>query len=259
MNEIRYKNELCMHEPLKYQKKVDSISHMFHLKGKNRLKGDNCPVYLVGKFQKTPIIMFGINPGYSSINNPAEEREARKSWYHYQELYNQFFKFFAENRFESPYYTAWGYFLAGLLKKKFSKDKMWKLFDTYFSNVELIPYHSEGISLPSTLSESQLEYLKTRYKMSVDFITRYNPKLLIFNGKIWHVLLIMNNLIQTYERIEINTKFNIYFYKLNDIPCVLFDRFFQSHFWGISNHERYVAIPNCIHNHYQDLSTNLSM
>jgi hypothetical protein len=115
----------------------------------------------------------------------------------------------------------------------------------------------EGISLPSTLSESQLEYLKTRYKMSLEFITGYNPKLLIFNGKIWYVLLIMNNLIESYKRMEISTKFGIYFYKLNDIPCVLFDRFFQSHFSRISNHERYVTIPNCIHNHYQDLSTNL--
>jgi hypothetical protein len=95
--------------------------------------------------------------------------------------------------------------------------------------------------------------------MSLDFITRFKPKLLIFNGKIWHVLLITNNLIDTYERIKISAKFNIYFYKLNDIPCVLFDKFFQSHFWGISNHERYVRIPDYIHNQYHDLSTNLSI
>jgi hypothetical protein len=151
MNEIRYEYELCIQEPLKFQKKVDSISDMFHLTGQNRLKGDNCPVFLVGKYQKTPIIMFGINPGYSAINNPAEESEARKSWYHYQELYNQFFKFFAKNNFQSPYYTVLGHFLAGLLKMKFSKDNMWNLFDTYVSNIELIPYHSERISLPSTL------------------------------------------------------------------------------------------------------------
>jgi hypothetical protein len=203
--------------------------------------------------------MFGINPGYSSINNPIEEYEARKSWCNYQELYSRFFKFFEDKKFKSPYYTAWGYFLARLLKKTFSKDNMWKLFDTYLANIELIPYHSQGISLPSDLSAPQLEYLKTRYKTSLDFITQYNPKLLIFNGKIWYVLLIKNNLIELYERVQISPKFNIYFYKLNGIPCVLFEKFFQSHFWGISNYERYTMIPNYIHNHFQDLLTNLAI
>jgi hypothetical protein len=37
--------------------------------------------------------MFGINPGYSPINNPKEEIEARKSWQHYQKLYLNFFYF----------------------------------------------------------------------------------------------------------------------------------------------------------------------
>lgn len=259
VEEIRYEYELCMHEAVEYQKKVDSISDMFQLTGKNKLKGDNCPVYVVGKFQQAPIIMFGINPGYSSINNPAEEHEARKSWYHYQQIYSNFFMFFAGNKFESPYYTALGYLLAGLLRKEFSKHDMWKLFDTYLTNIELIPYHSEGISLPSDLSKPQLKYLKARYKSSLEFITQYNPKLLIFNGKIWYVLLIKNNLIELYERVQISPRFNIYFYSLNGIPCVLFDKFFQSHFWGISNHERYTTIPNCIHNHFQDLSTNLSI
>jgi len=259
VKEIRDEYELCMRKPVDYQKKVDSISDMFQLTGKNRLKGDNCPVYVVGKFQQAPIIMFGINPGYSAINNPAEEWEARQSWYHYQQLYSNFFKFFAENKFESAYYTALGYFLAGLLRKEFSKHMMWKLFDTYLANIELIPYHSEGISLPSDLSEPQLQYLKTRYNNSLEFITQYNPKLLIFNGKVWSVLLIKNNLIEGYERVEISSKFNIYFYKLNGIPCVLFDKFFQSHFWGISNNERYSTIPYHIHNHFDDLSAKLSI
>jgi hypothetical protein len=83
------------------------------------------------KFEQAPIIMFGINPGYSSKNNPAEEREARKLWNHYWKLYNKFFEFLAENKFESPYYNALGYLLAGILRKKFSKFNKWKLFDSY--------------------------------------------------------------------------------------------------------------------------------
>jgi hypothetical protein len=44
--------------------------------------------------------------------------------------YNKFFEFFAENKFEPPYYNALGYLLTDILRKKFSKFKKWKLFDS---------------------------------------------------------------------------------------------------------------------------------
>jgi hypothetical protein len=53
--------------------------------------GDNCPVYVFGKYDTTPIMMFGINPGYSKINNPKEDSEARISWQNYLSLYQNFF------------------------------------------------------------------------------------------------------------------------------------------------------------------------
>jgi hypothetical protein len=56
-----------------------------------------------------------------------------------------------------------------------------KLFDYYLTNLELIPYHSEGITLPSKLSSAQLDYLKFRFRANLDFITKFKPKLLLFN------------------------------------------------------------------------------
>ena len=259
LQEDRDEYELCIRKPAAYQKKVDSISDMFHSRGKNRLKGDNCPVYFVGKFEEASIIMFGLNPGYSSTNNPKEELEARQSWHHYQNLYLNFFQFFARSEFKSPYYTALGYLLSGLLKKQFSNDGKWRLFDKYLANIELIPYHSEGISLPSNFSSVQLTYLIERYKAGLEFIMRYNPKLLIFNGNVWRNLLIKNNLVQVNEKVSITQKFNMYFFKLCDIPCVLFDKFFQRHFWGISNNDRYATIPTAIHMRYPDLSKKFLM
>jgi hypothetical protein len=129
--------------------------------------------------------MFGLNAGYSSTNNPREELEARKSWHHYQNLYFNFFQFFGRNEFQSPYYTALGYLLSGLLKKQFFNEGKWRLFDKYLANIELIPYHSEGISLPSNFSSFQLAYLTERYKVGLEFIMRSSPKLLIFYGNTW--------------------------------------------------------------------------
>jgi hypothetical protein len=41
--------------------------------------------------------------GYSAVNNPVEEIEARKSWEDYLDFYQyKFFKFFDAKKFESP-------------------------------------------------------------------------------------------------------------------------------------------------------------
>ena len=259
LQEVRDEYELCVKRPAEYQKKVDSISDMFHLRGKHRLKGDNLPVYFVGKFEEASIIMFGLNPGNFSTNKPREEHEARKSWHHYQNLYLNFFQSLARNEFQSPYYTALGYLLSGLLMKQFSNDGKWRLFDKYFANIELIPYHSEGISLPSDFSSVQLAYLTERYKNGLEFIRRHNPRLLIFNGNIWRNLLVKNNLVQVDEKIPITQQLSMYFFKLHEIPCVLFDKFFQRHFWGMTNNDRYTIMPMAIHVRYPGLSKNLLM
>jgi len=50
--EIMNEYELCIHRPSEYENKVEAISKIFQLNGKNRLKGDNCPVYIVGSLSK---------------------------------------------------------------------------------------------------------------------------------------------------------------------------------------------------------------
>jgi hypothetical protein len=62
--------------------------------------------------------------------------------------------------------------------------------------MELIPYHSTGITFPSFLSKAQLEYLLPRFKNSIDFIINYKPKLFIFNGSPWDTLVLKNNVIK---------------------------------------------------------------
>lgn len=251
LEEIKAEYDLCINNPNEYQKKVDSVSDMFSLRGRQRLKADNCPVYVIGKYETSPYVMFGINPGYSQKNNPVEDMEARKSWEAYQRLYMNFFRYFSDHKFESPYYTALGHLLAGLTGDQ-SKTK-WDLFDSYLTNLELIPYHSEGITLPSKLSSSQLDYMKIRLKANLDFITKFKPKLLLFNGNPWYVLLIKHNLVTEYDKIQVSNKFNLYFFEIEGITNVLFDKFFQAHYWGITNYDRKVTITKLIHERYQNL------
>jgi|SRR5215211_511862 len=251
LEEIKADYDICINNPYEYQKKVDSISDLFSLKGRQRLKGDYCPVYVFGRYQSTPFVMLGINPGFSSKNSPVEDKEARKSWQNYQNLYLNFFRYFSDNKFESPYYTALGHLLAGLTGAQ-NKSK-WDIFDSYLTNLELIPYHSEGLTLQSRLSSSQLDYLETRLRSNLDFITKFRPRLLLFNGNPWYVLLIKHNLVNKYDKVQVSKLFNLYFFELEGIPSVLFGKFFQRHFWGITDYDRKVTIPRLIHDRYQDL------
>jgi hypothetical protein len=259
LKEIQEDYELCINYPHEYQNKVDLISSMFKLRGKNKLSSDNCPVYIVGKFQLAPIVMFAVNPGYSSKNNIVEDAVARKSWNHYQDLYLNFYQFFAANNFKSPYYSAMWQLLSGLTGEPVTLEKKWDLFDKYLTTVELIPYHSEGIVLPSNLTGGQLKFLTGRFERGIEFILKFNPKLIIFNGKIWHTLLIEHNKIENYVRVPLTGKFNLYFFKFSGISCVLFDKFFQRHFWGITNKDRMVSIPRMIHSKFENLSKDLEL
>lgn len=258
LKEIRNEYQDYSQFPAEYEKKVDSISNLFGLRNKNRLKTDYCPVFVIGKYKTAPVIFFGINPGYSSKNSPIEENEASKSWEHYQSLYLNFFQYFSHHKFESPYYTALWYLLSGLTGTDYPIKRKWSLFDKYLCNLELIPYHSEGIVFPNILNDKQLEYLHNRFTSNIEFIKQFNPKLLIFNGKIWKTLLINYNLVEQHVKRPATNQFTMYSFELDGIPSVLFDRFFQRHFRGITNDDRMFTIPKLIHDRFKNLRENLS-
>lgn len=231
---------------------------MFGLRKKNRLRTDYCSVYVIGKYETAPIIFFGVNPGYSSKNSPIEENEASKSWQHYQNLYLNFFQYFSHYKFESPYYTALWYLISGLTGTNYHKKRKWALFDKYLCNMDLIPYHSEGIVFPTTLNEQQFEFLQNRHNSNIEFIKQFKPKLLIFNGRIWKSLFINYKLTEQHINAPTTNQSTVYSFELEGIPSVLFDRFFQRNFRGITDDDRMFTIPKLIHDRFKDLRENLS-
>jgi hypothetical protein len=52
--------------------------------------------------------------------------------------------------------------------------------------------------------------------------------------------------------VQVTKLFNLYFFELEGVPSVLFDKFFQRHFWGINDYDRKVVIPRIIRERYQD-------
>ena len=86
--------------------------------------------------------------------------------------------------------------------------------------------------------------MQNRLEIILDYIKRRlnkpRPKLVIFNGKIFRTLLIGQDIIKNgnYEQVKITNKFSLYFFDIDSIKYVLFDKFFQSHYWGITDYHR---------------------
>ena len=158
-----------------------------------------------------------------------------------------------EHKFESPYYTSFGHLLSGLTEEQ--KKSKWELFDPYLMNLELIPYHSEGITLPNKLSTDQLDYLRSRLTNNLNFITAFKPKLFIFNGSTWYILLIKHDLVKEYQKVKVSKLFNIYFFEIQGVPSVLFDKFFSRHYWGITDYDRKITLPRLIRAKYKNLQS----
>jgi len=56
-----------------------------------------------------------------------------------------------------------------------------------------------------------------------------------------------------YEKVPITNKFTIYFFRINGNQCILFEKFFQAHYWGITDYHRKSLIPNLIKAKLYDL------
>jgi hypothetical protein len=67
-----------------------------------------------------------------------------------------------------------------------------------------------------------------------------------------------HDLIEQHIEAPINKQFRMYLFEIDGIPSVLFDRFFQRHFRGITDDDRMFTIPKLIHNKFENLSHDLA-
>ncbi len=140
ISEIKTDYDLCINQPLEYQRKVDHVSDLLSFKGKDPLKNNNCAAYIVGR-PESKFVLFSLNPGYVYDWNVKEDKELRQSW----EVYQKFFlNFFQHNYSEdSRFYNGFGQLFCGLTNVKNS----WECFDANLLNLELIPYLSTGFNI----------------------------------------------------------------------------------------------------------------
>ncbi|MGI0048323.1 MAG: hypothetical protein ACREAW_02185, partial [Nitrososphaera sp.] len=188
-----------------YKRRVDSISDLFSLKFNDRLMSDQSPSGFSGNYDTSnSIVLFSLNPGYSAKFNPDEQRLQNRDWEQYCNARKSLYLFFKKLNHPSPYYRSWWILFQGLLNEKsYNYDTQWDYFNKNLVNLNLIPYHSKGLQLPTLFDEEQNCYLMQNFDSLLDFIVPYNPKLLIFNGNPWFVLLKRNSLLNEATKIKV--------------------------------------------------------
>jgi hypothetical protein len=116
IEEIKTDYDLCINQPLEFQRKLDAISDSLGLEGDNRLRSDVTAMYSVGR-SDSPYVMFTLNPGYGGdVTVNPEEVDARKGWGEYQDYVREFYnrKYCPDSRF----YKINGRLLCGLTGMK---------------------------------------------------------------------------------------------------------------------------------------------
>lgn len=256
LEEAKIDFELFHNNYGRYKEKVDNISALFKLKKKAKLRSDYLPTYLVGDFESKSYkyVLFGINPGFSEEQNPKEETWKKSSWEDYLNFIKRFFTLFKENGMKSPYYIRLSKLFSGLDNIELNGDsEIYDYYQKHIINIELIPYHSTCFGISNQLTEEQKLYFKSRLNSGIHLLKRLNVKLILFNGNPFHLILIKNNLIYYDHKINLNKYVNMYTFKVQDVPCVLFDKFITQPGFGLSYEDLKNKIPGLLKAEFKDI------
>jgi hypothetical protein len=256
LEEVKIDFEQFKNDYDSYKDKVNNLSDLFKLKNKAKLRSDFLPTYFVGNYldKNYKYVLFGINPGFSEKQNHIEEAWKSESWMKYNEFILNFFNFFKKNNMKSPYYKKLSQLFAGLDNLNLEDySDVYDYFQNHILNLELIPYHSTSFGISNKLSDVQKTYFENRFRQNLDFLKNQNVKLMVFNGKPFYLLLIKNNLIKFDNRYVINKYISMFTFRINGIPCVLFDKFLTQAGFGLSYDNLKVDIKKLIVDEFGNL------
>lgn len=256
LDEAKQDFELFHNDYAKYKEKVDNLSALFKLKNKAKLREDYLPTYLVGNFEDGDYkyVLFGINPGFSEKQNPKEESWKKTSWDNYLNFSKNFFKLFKQHEMKSPYYKKLSRFFSGMDRLDLNNyPEIYDYYHKHIINIELIPYHSTSFGISSHLTEEQKIYFKLRLEANLNFLKKLKVKLMIFNGNPFYLLLVKNNLIEYDKKVNLNKYVNMYTFKIQGIPCVLFDKFLTQAGFGLSYEDLKNKIPQLVRKEFDNL------
>jgi len=205
----------------------------------NRLHSELQPVFFVGKIGQRPFVLISLNPGKST----AIEIELYKKlgW---KKTYLSFFEWFSQT---SPYYSYFAVFLSGLVGKPISppgqesKYRLFRLLSQNLVNLDLIPYHSTGISLEfQSNKQMKFKLIESYLRNLEDLVKLCNPKVLFIKGAVWQHLL--NEIgFDTKTRERVNSRLTAHIGECFSRKAVWFDKFMSDKASGASYEQLFEA------------------
>jgi hypothetical protein len=231
--------ELSRWKPTLFKAKVQRISRLLGL-GEEAFLDNYHATYFVGDFtdDRPKDVLFGINPGFDAERDLKQAIKNFDTWEQYVKFMQGFFSVFDRERAKVRYYLTMSKLYAAMNHIELNNwSQRWKFFQTSLVTLELIPYHSKGIKLPSNLTSEQLGYLNQRLEHNLDFLRSMNVRSVVFNGKIYSTLL--KSLLGV--PISLNKRLNMYLFDYQGNHCILFDKFVSGRAAGVSNEDMRTA------------------
>lgn len=193
---------------------------------KKRLCADWPPVFFAGRVGQRQFVLLSLNPGKPT--NIEIELYKKFGW---KKTYLTFFEWFSKHKIGSPYYSRFAVFLSGLLGLKvFPQDRArrFSLLSQNLVNLDLIPYHSTGISLNfQSNTEHKFNLIRPYLRNLKELVKLCNPKVLFINGAVWQYLLNEIGFIKK-SRARVNSRLTAHIGECFSIKTVWFDKFMSS-------------------------------
>ncbi len=150
---------------------------------RKRLRLDCAPVFFAGGVKKMEYCLLGLNPAFNEENYSKERRVLEEKGC--EQTYLNFFDVAIQKGIKSDYYFLFSCFLAGFLEREKPPEdsiQSYQLLSRNIVNLNLIPYHSRGITLPKKLTAPQGKLIAPYLKNLEELIRLYPRKALFLNG-----------------------------------------------------------------------------
>lgn len=146
------------------------------------------PTFFAGQLD-APIVIIGLNPGYSEkdVENDWELQQKNDSFEDYWNFSQNFFQRCAEQEKGMNYYSSFSKFIRGLNNYEYKEKARCPDYLNYLEgkvlNIDLIPYHSTSIDSIDP-SESEIQEVLKRYEEIVrKIIDLHDREYVIITGK----------------------------------------------------------------------------
>ena len=198
------------------------------------------PCFFAGDLRKSRFCLLGLNPGHNRKRKDVECRVYReRGW---EQTYLAFFDWFGAEQIPSPYYSRIAVLLSGLLREKEipkERKRRFQLLSENLINLDLIPYHSSGISLRIETRE-QRELIKPYLVTLIELVELCKPQILIINGAAFRPILKQTGFKER-STIKVNERLNAHIGQCLNSKTVWFDRFITGQSAAVTNRELHSA------------------